>query len=195
MSEFYEHYETEAKCRALPQAAYWLDSFVCPNCGGATRATSECDELHYWQCGACDRQCSLISGTGFAAGERSLTCCFLAMQLLTQFKNSVSTSELMRPRTVWLVNGEIMEAMRVREDRHELDARVEIDTPCSKTDQDSPNTVPIVAERNTTPSGQPIFVHLRQKPFTTEDVAAFMAHIATSVNVVSHGRQPFTAPV
>jgi len=132
MPEFYEQYGTEAKCRMAVEAARWPDGFVCPACGGAARTHFERGGLRYWQCGACGRQCSLISGTLFEASKLPLTRWFLAMQLLTQAKNNVSALELMRQlgvsyRSAWLVKHKIMEAMRLREDRRELDGRVEID--------------------------------------------------------------------
>ena len=176
MPEFYERYGTEAKCRAALQAARWPDGFVCPACGGAARTSFERGGLRYWHCGACDRQCSLISGTVFEASKLPLSRWFLAMQLLTQSKNNVSALELMRQlgvsyRTAWLVKHKIMEAMRLREDRRELDGRVEIDDaylggelPGGKTGRGSENKVPIVAAVQTTAKGQPIFACLRQQP-------------------------------
>ena len=64
----------------------------------------------------------------FEASKLPLSRWFLAMQLLTQSKNNVSALELMRQlgvsyRTAWLIKHRIMEAMRVREQRRELDGR------------------------------------------------------------------------
>jgi len=64
----------------------------------------------------------------FEASKLPLSRWFLAMQLLTQSKNNVSALELMRQlgvsyRTAWLIKHKIMEAMRVREQRRELDGR------------------------------------------------------------------------
>ena len=97
-----------------------------------------------------------------------LTRWFLAMQLLTQAKNNVSALELMRQigvsyRSAWLVKHKIMEAMRLREDRRELDGRVEMDDAYlggersgGKSGRGSENKVPIVAAVQTTPSGLPV---------------------------------------
>lgn len=206
MPEFYERYGTEAKCRAALQAARWPDGFVCPACGGAARTSFERGGLRYWHCGACDRQCSLISGTVFEASKLPLSRWFLAMQLLTQSKNNVSALELMRQlgvsyRTAWLVKHKIMEAMRLREDRRELAGRVEIDDAClggelagGKTGRGSENKVPIVAAVQTTTKGQPMFACLCQQPHTSEEVAVFAAaHIAPSATVVSDGLWCFRA--
>ena len=154
----------------------------------------------YWQCGACAHQCSLISGTIFEASKLPLTRWFLAMQLLTQSKNNVSALELRRQlgvsyRSAWLIKHKIMEAMRLREDRRELDGRVEIDDAYlggersgGKTGRGSENKVPFVAAVQTTAEGKPVLACLRQQPHTGEEVAVFAAtHIAPSATVVSDG--------
>lgn len=206
MPEFYERYGTEAKCRAAVEAARWPEGFVCPACGGTARTRFERGGLRYWQCGACAHQCSLISGTIFEASKLPLTRWFLAMQLLTQAKNNVSALELMRQlgvsyRSAWLVKHKIMEAMRLREDRRELDGRVEMDDAYlggersgGKSGRGSENKVPIVAAVQTTPSGLPVVACLRQQPHTEEEVAVFAAtHLATSATVVSDGLWCFRA--
>ena len=206
MPQFYEQYGTEEKCRAALQAARWPNGFVCPSCGGAARTRFVRDGLPYWQCGSCERQCSLISGTMFEASKLPLSRWFLALQLLTQSKNNVSALELMRQlgvsyRTAWLVKHKIMEAMRVREQRRELDGRVEMDDAYlggersgGKTGRGSENKVPIVVAVQTTDAGQPIVACLRQQPLTQEEVAVFAAaHIATSATVVSDGLWCFRA--
>lgn len=206
MPEFFQRYGDEAQCRAALQAARWPDGFFCPACGGAARTSFERGGLRYWQCGTCAHQCSLTSGTIFAASKLPLTRWFLAMQLLTQAKNNVSALELMRQlgvsyRTAWLMKHKIMEAMRQREDRRELDGRVELDDAYlggersgGKAGRGSENKVPIVAAVQTTADGQPVVACLRQQPHTQEEVAVFAAHhIAASATVVSDGLWCFRA--
>jgi ribosomal protein L37AE/L43A len=206
MPEFLERYGTEAKCQAALQAVRWPDGFACPECGAPARTRFVRGGLPYWQCGGCQHQCSLISGTIFASSKLSLSRWFLAMQLLTQSKNNVSALELMRQlgvsyRTAWLVKHKIMEAMRLREECRELDGRVEIDDAYlggersgGKTGRGSENKVPIVAAVQTTPEGQPVVACLRQQPHTEEQVAVFAAqHLATSATVVSDGLWCFCA--
>lgn len=206
MPQFYERYGTEAKCRATLEAARWPSGFVCPACGGSARTRFERAGLPYWQCGACQHQCSLISGTIFEASKLPLTRWFLAMQLLTQSKNNVSALELMRQlgvsyRSAWLIKHKIMEAMRVREDRRELDGRVEMDDAYlggersgGKSGRGSENKVPIVAAVQTTAKGHPLLACLRRQPHTAEEVAVFAAtHIAPSATVISDGLWCFRA--
>lgn len=206
MPEFLQRYATEAQCRQALQAARWPGGFVCPACGGAARTSFERGGLRYWQCGQCNRQCSLISGTIFAASKLPLTRWFLAMQLLTQSKNNVSALELMRQlgvsyRTAWLIKHKLMEAMRHREEGRELDGRVEMDDAYlggersgGKTGRGSENKVPIVAAVQTTAGGHAVLACLRQQPHTEEEVAVFAAaHLAPSATVVSDGLWCFRA--
>jgi len=206
MPEFVQQFGTEAQCEAALQAARWPHGFVCPRCGGAARTSFVRNALRYWQCGGCGLQCSLISGTLFEASKLPLTHWFLAMQLLTQSKNNVAALELMRQlgvsyRTAWLMKHKIMEGMRLREERRELDGRVEMDDAYlggersgGKPGRGSENKVPIVAAVQTTPRGQPIAACLRQQPHTEQEVAVFAAaHIATSATVVTDGLWCFRA--
>jgi ribosomal protein L37AE/L43A len=206
MPEFFDRYGSEAKCRAALEGARWPKGFVCPACGGTARTSFERGGLRYWQCGSCAHQCSLISGTIFESSKLPLTRWFLAMQLLTQSKNNVSALELRRQlgvsyRTAWLIKHKLMEAMRLREDRRELDGRVEMDDAYlggersgGKAGRGSENKVPIVAAVQTTADGQPVLACLRQQPHTEEEVAVFAAtHIATSATVVSDGLWCFRA--
>jgi ribosomal protein L37AE/L43A len=206
MPEFYERYGTEAKCRAALQASRWPAGFVCPACGGAARTSFERGGLRYWQCAACERQCSLISGTIFEASKLPLTRWFLAMQLLTQAKNNVSALELRRQlgvsyRSAWLLKHKIMEAMRRCEQDRELDGRVEMDDAFlggersgGKAGRGSENKVPIVAAVQTTAKGAPIVACLRQQPHTEEEVGVFAAHhLAPTARVVSDGLWCFRA--
>jgi ribosomal protein L37AE/L43A len=206
MPEFFERYGTEAKCRAAVEAARWPSGFVCPNCGGAARTSFERGGLRYWQCGQCEQQCSLISGTIFESTKLPLCKWLLAMQLLTQSKNNVSALELMRQlgvsyRSAWLLKHKIMEAMRVREEARELDGRVEMDDAYlggersgGKVGRGSENKVPFVAAVKTTAEGRPIAACFRQQPHTEEQVAIFAAqHLAPSATVVSDGLWCFRA--
>lgn len=206
MPEFVQRYGTEEQCAAALQAARWPNGFVCPQCGSASTTSFARSGLRYWQCGSCRYQCSLLSGTIFAATKLPLTRWFLALQLLTQSKNNVSALELKRQlgvcyRTAWLIKHKIMEAMRLREESRELDGRVEIDDAYlggersgGKVGRGSENKIPIVVAVQTTPDGQPVVACLRQQPHTADEVAVFAAsHLATSATVVSDGLWCFRA--
>jgi ribosomal protein L37AE/L43A len=206
MPEFLERYGTESLCRAALEAVRWPQGFVCPCCGGPARTRFERDGLPYWQCGQCQHQTSLISGTVFEATKLPLSRWFLAMQLLTQAKNNVSALELKRQlgvsyRSAWLMKHKILEAMRLAEDERELDGRVEIDDAYlggefsgGKTGRGTDNKVPFVAAVQTSGDLHPLYACLSPQPPTNEAMAAFAAsHIAPSATVVSDGLWCFRA--
>jgi len=206
MTEFFERYGTEDKCRLALEATRWPRGFACPICGGAARSVFERGGMRYWQCAACPHQTSLISGTIFQGTKLPLRVWFQAMQLLTQSKNNVSALELRRQlgvnyHSAWLLKHKIMEAMRLAEDDRELGGRVEIDDAFlggersgGKPGRGSENKVPFVAAVQTTAAGKPVVACLRAQPHSIEEVAIFAAgHIATSATVISDGLWCFRA--
>jgi ribosomal protein L37AE/L43A len=206
MPEFFERYGTEAKCRQALEAARWPVGFVCPVCGGSARTSYERGGLRYWQCGGCQRQTSLISGTIFEASKLPLLRWFLALQLLSQAKNNVSALELMRQlgvsyRSAWLMKHKILEAMRLAEAERRLDGRVEIDDaylggecPGGGPGRGSGNKTAFVAAVQTTAGGQPLYACLSAQPPTSQAMAGFAAkRLAASAVVVSDGLRCFMA--
>lgn len=206
MAEFMGRYGSDDKCEAALVESRWPSGFACPACGGRQSSSFRREGRLYFQCTACRHQCSVISGTIFAATKLPLSRWFLAMHLLTQSKNNIAALELKRHlgvcyKTAWLVKHKLMEVMRVREDSRQLEGRVEIDDAYlggehsgGKRGRGSENKVPFVAAVQTTPAGQPQFVCLRQQPFTAEEVAIFAARsIAPSATVVSDGLWCFSA--
>ena len=206
MAEFADRYGSEDKCETALVESRWPKGFVCPSCGGGHSSSFRREGRLYFQCTACRHQCSVISGTVFAATKLPLSRWFLAMHLLTQSKNNVAALELKRHlgvcyKTAWLIKHKLMEVMRVREDSRQLDGRVEIDDAYlggkrsgGKVGRGSENKVPFVAAVQTTLDGQPQLVCLRQQPFTHEEVAVFAARsLAPTASVVSDGLWCFGA--
>ena len=205
MEEFLERYGTEEKCEAAFVARRWPQGFVCPRCRHAQARTSFVREgRRYWQCAACQHQCSVTSGTMFEASKLPLRCGFLAMQLLTQSKNNVSALELKRHlgvcyRTAWLLKHKILEGMRLAEAKRPLTGRVEIDDAYlgsersgGKARRGSENKVPFCAAVQTTEDGKPHLACLSPRPFTNESMQEFMArHTALPLTLVSEGLHCF----
>ena len=132
MAGFMDRSGTDDKCEAALIAARWASGFVCPACDGAARTSFRRQGRLYWQCGSCQRQCSVTSGTVFESGELPPTRRFLAMHRLTQAKNKVSALELKRHlgvcwRTAWRVKHTRLEVMCQREEGRRLTGRVEMD--------------------------------------------------------------------
>ena len=206
MPEFLERYGTEPQCRAALEAARWPQGFVCPACGGPARTRFEREGLAYWQCGRCQHQSSLISGTIFEATKLPLSRWLLAMQLLTQAKNNVSALELKRQlgvsyRSAWLVKHKILEAMRLAEQDRCLDGRVEIDDAYlggefngGSTGRGTDNKVPFVAAVQTTAAGHAVYACLQQQRPTSQAMTEFAAsHLGASTVLVSDGLRCFMA--
>lgn len=206
MPEFFERYATEAQCRQALAAARWPNGFVCPACGGAARTSYERGGLAYWQCGSCQHQTSLISGTVFEASKLPLSRWFLALQLLSQSKNNVSALELRRQlgvsyRSAWLMKHKILEAMRLAERDRKLDGRVEIDDAYlggefsgGSTGRGADNKVSFLAAVQTTAAGHPVYACLQPQRPTSQAMSEFAAnHLDASTVVVSDGLKCFMA--
>lgn len=206
MAEFLDRYGSEEQCEAALVASRWPSGFRCPECGHAQHTAFVRAGRRYWQCGACRHQSSSISGTIFESTKLALRRWFLAMHLLTQAKNNVSTLELKRHlgvcyKTAWLMKHKLMEVMRLREDSRQLEGRVEINDaylggehPEGKRGRGSENKVAFIAAVQTTDQGQARYACFSRQAFTTEAVAIFTAKsLANSAQVVSDGLWCFGA--
>ena len=147
----------------------------------------------------------MTSGTVFEATKLPLTRWFLAMQLLTQAKNSVSALELKRQlgvcyRTAWLIKHKLLQAMVLAESKRQLTGRVEVDDAYlggersgGKAGRGSENTVPFVAAVQTTEDGRAHLACLSPRPFTKEAIKEFIASsMGLPLTVVSDGLGCFT---
>lgn len=106
MTEFMERYGTEDACRMALERSRWPNGFACPKCGHGSCLRFERGAQRYFECTACGRQTSLVSGTLFQASKLPLRVWFLAMHLLGAAKTTLSALELKRHvgvcyRTVW----------------------------------------------------------------------------------------------
>ena len=98
-AEFRKLYGDEAQCLALVIEWRWSKGFACPQCGGAKHCHLKPSRSHprgLFQCAACKRQTSPISGTIFASTKLPLTTWFSAMYHMTQTKQGISSIELGR---------------------------------------------------------------------------------------------------
>ena len=132
MAEFMSSYGREVACREALERARWPGGFACPKCShGACRRFERGGQL-YFECTACGRQTSIVSGTLFQASKLPLRLWFLAMHLLSAAKTNLSALEIKRHlgvcyRTAWRVKQMVMQAMTAREKARELSGMVQID--------------------------------------------------------------------
>jgi hypothetical protein len=205
MAEFMKRYATEQQCEGALIASRWPTGFVC-KCACALASQFRREGRLYRQCIACRHQSSITSGTIFGSSKLGLTRWFLAMHLLTQTKNNVSSLELMRHlgvcyKTAWLVKHKVMEVMRLREDTRQLTGRVEIDDAClggertgGKRGRGSENKGSFMAAVQTTDAGQPVLICLSKHVFTKESMLEFAAKsLALPLTMISDGLGCFTA--
>jgi len=203
--EFMKRYGTQEQCEAALTRARWPEGFACPACSGASRTSFRRQGRLYWQCGGCQHQCSVTSGTVFENTKLPLTVWFLAMHLLTQTKNNVAALELKKHlgvcyRTAWLIKHKLLEVMRQREDGRQLTGRIEMDDAYlgvqrhgGTTGRGSENKVSFVAAVQTTESGDAHLVCFSKRAFTKESLREFMAtSIMLPATVVSDGLNCFT---
>ena len=94
MLEFVQTYGSQEQCEAVVRSWRWPQGFVCPRCEQTRHSEFRRASRLYFQCGACRYPCSLVSGTLFVSSKVALPDWFLAMHLITQAKNNVSTLEL-----------------------------------------------------------------------------------------------------
>lgn len=205
MADFMRRFGTQEQCEAALTLARWPQGFACPECGSPSRSSFRRQGRLYWQCGGCQYQCSVTSGTILENTKLPLTVWFLAMHLLTQAKNNVAALELKRHlgvcyRTAWLIKHKLLEVMHQREQGRQLTGRIEMDDAYlggehhgGTPGRGSENKVSFVAAVQTTEAGQPHLACFSKRAFTKESLREFMStSIVLPATVVSDGLNCFT---
>lgn len=200
MAEFMQRYGSQEQCEAAAVASRWPRGFACPRCQCKQACEFRRHARLYFQCARCRYQCSATAGTIFESTKLALTRWFLAMHLLTQAKNNLSSLELMRHlgvsyRSAWLMKHKLMQVMYLRELPRRLTGRVEIDDAYlggersgGKPGRGSENKVPFVAAVQTTEDGRAHLVCLSQQPFTKEAMKSFAARsLMLPLSLISDG--------
>ena len=203
MAAFMDKYGTQRKCHAALAASRWPEGFRCPCCRDDRHTTFVREHRQYWQCRRCRHQTTVTAGTIFESTKLPLPRWFLAMHLMTQAKNNISTLELkrhlgVRYKAAWLMKHKLLQVMAEREDRRVLDGRVEIDDAYlggekpGKHGRGSENKVSFIAAVQTTDDGQPVLACFSRIPFTKEAMTAWAnKRLAASARVVSDGLHCF----
>jgi ribosomal protein L37AE/L43A len=204
LSEFMARYGTETQCEAALLAMRWPAGFTCPHCRDSRHSLFKRGVHRLWQCQRCRCQTSIKAGTIFENTKVPLTQWFLAMYLVTQFKNNIAALALKRHLgvsygTAWLMKHKLMAVMGEAEDQRVLDVRVEIDDAylggarAGKAGRGSVNKVPLVAAVETTEDGRPRYVRFDPMPFTHERINHWANHaLAPDAHVLSDGLPSFS---
>ncbi len=199
LSEFLEHYATEAQCEAALFAWRWPQGFVCPECGYEGHCVLG---RGLYQCHRCHRQTSVTAGTLFAGTKLPLTKWQLGIYLLTQSKNGISALELSRQlgicyNSAWLMKHKLMQAMLEREQGRSLEGVIQMDDAYwggrrrgYKTGRGTRGKTPFVAAVATDPAaGKPLTMRMdRVKGFRSREIGRWSRkHLAVDAHVRSDG--------
>ena len=130
MASFISRYGQESRCKEELFKQRWPKGFICPNCGNNTYC--EIKTRSKFQCNLCHTQTSVKSGTIFHATKVPLSIWFLAMYLITQCKNGISSLEMSRYlgisyNATWRLKHKIMEVMLEQENVKKLSGDIKVD--------------------------------------------------------------------
>jgi transposase-like protein len=205
LRDFMERYATPAQCEGALFAWRWPQGFVCPECAQTGYCVLKSRRL--FQCNACSRQTSVTAGTVFAGSKLPLPVWFLAMYLVTQAKNGISSLALSRQlgvsqNSAWLLKHKLMQAMLERESGRALQGLVQIDDAYwggrrrgAKCGRGASGKTPFVAAVQTDEGGRPRRMSLnRVKSFRSKDIARWSrARLTPGTTVCSDGLACFSA--
>ena len=130
LAAFLDRYGSESACREALLRWRWPAGFVCPGCGYGGRCRLQTRSV--LQCHRCHRQTAATAGTIFAGSKLPLRSWFLALYLLTQAKNGLSTLSLARQlgvayNSAWLLKHKLMQVMLEQHRQRPLAGLVQLD--------------------------------------------------------------------
>lgn len=203
--EFISLYGTNELCQKALEKVRWPKGFMCSECGN----TSYCyiKSRKYYQCNRCHDQTSVTRNTIFHSSNLPLSKWFLAVFLISQCKNGISSMELKRHigvsyKTAWRIKQKLMQAMMERDSNYKLSEVVEIDDSYiggerrgGKRGRGSENKRPFIAAVETTVNNRPLFTKLSMvKSFTKKEIQTWAEkNLAKGAYVLTDGLNCFNA--
>lgn len=207
MRDFQSQYGREDQCERALFASRWPHGWHCARCNcSRSFPTQNRTGRQLRECLICGYQSSSIVGTVFEHTKLPLSVWFLAMYLMTQSKNAISTLELKRQlgvtyKTAWLLKHKLLQTMWQREEPRRLDERVEIDDAYLGGERAGSiyggrgafNKSAFVAAVQTDKDGKPRFIRLTPiSAFTKVALKEWAAKsLAATAHVVSDGLHCF----
>jgi transposase-like protein len=205
IAEFQRMYGTEKKCTKAIEILRWPNGFICSCCDHNEYYKVSNDGLKFYQCKKCGKQTSLLANTLFEQTKLPLTIWFLAMYLITQSKNGISTLELRRMLGVsysssWRIRHKLQIAMIEKDKDMLLCKRVEIDDaylggkkPGGKAGRGSENKVPFLAAVETDYKGNPLnVIFSKVQSFSKEEIQAWAGkHLFKTAEIITDGLSCF----
>lgn len=124
-----EKYHTEESCRQILVELRWPNGIACPRCGSLDIRNSY--TRSQYDCGSCDYQFSVLTGTMFHDTHLPLPKWFMAIYLMVEAKKGISANQMKRTigvsyKTAWYLCHRIRKAM-AELNPEPLDGIVEVD--------------------------------------------------------------------
>src|SRR3989339_1739813 len=205
LKQFFSKYGTERQCRSALFRMRWPKGFLCPACGDPRFCEIKIRKV--FQCNNCHRQTSLTCGTIFADSKLPLTTWFLAIYLITQSKDGISSLNLARTlgisaNSALRLKHKLQQTMKERDDSKPLSGIILMDDAYwggkkrdGKRGRGATGKIPFVAAVSIGDKGHPIAIRFSQvSGFSKEAIKAWaQKHLAPKRNVVTDGLECFTA--
>lgn len=203
LKQFLSKYGTEHKCRTALFRMRWPQGFRCPECGYSRFC--EIKSRKVFQCNRCHQQTSIISGTIFSASKLPLTTWFLAIYLITQSKDGMSSLNLARTlgvsaNSALRLKHKLQQTMKERDDCKPLNGIILMDDAYwggkkrdGKRGRGATGKMPFVAALSISPEGHPQSMRLSHiSSFSKQEIKAWSAkHLSPGSIVASDGLNCF----
>jgi len=203
MACFLSQYGTEQQCRAALFKMRWPHGFLCPRCGHS--GFCEIISRKLYQCHRCHLQTSLIQGSIFAATKLHLTIWFLAIYLITQSKDGISSLNLARTlgisaNAALRMKHKLQQVMKERDDSQPLHGLILMDDAywggCKrdgKRGRGASGKMPFVAALSLSTLGHPLSLRLSHLAgFAKEEITSWAhKHLYPGSTVVTDGLNCF----
>lgn len=203
LQQFQQLYGTEEQCRALLFKYRWPNGFICPKCGH--KHYYQLSSRTLYQCRSCRFQSSLICGTIFESTKLPLATWFLAIYLITQSKDGMSSLNLSRflgisANASLRMKHKLQQVMKDTDDAQPLDTMIQLDDAYwggKKHDgirgRGATGKAPFIAAVSTNLQGHPLFMRLsRISSFSADEITRWASkHIHRHSLVLSDGMRGF----
>lgn len=204
LTDFLSKYGTDEKCRQSLIDMRWPFGFICPEC----RHTCCCEirTRKLYQCKRCHHQTSVTSGTLFDNTKLPLNIWFLAIYLVTQSKDGISSLNLSRTigvsaNAALRMKHKLQHVMKSQDEATPLSGFIQIDDSYlggknrgGKRGRGASGKTPFIAAVSTTKEGHPLQMRFSQvDTFSKQEVYQWAnKHLAPGSIVVSDGLRCFT---
>ncbi|WP_136799972.1 IS1595 family transposase [Desulfosediminicola ganghwensis] len=192
--DFQLQYGTEEQCLARLFRHKWPKGYRCPKCSHDKYYFIRSRSLY--QCRKCRHQASLLTGTIFASTKMPLTIWFLAIYLISQSKEGVSSLKLRRflgisQTAAMRIKHKIQMVMKFSDDSKRLGGFVQVDDVYwgGKRGRGAEGKTPFIAAIQRNKKGHPMYIRFsRIAGFDSNSMKNWGdKHLEASTVIVSDG--------